>query len=755
MTPTEGSPTPVTELDIADSAQVSPEHFAETRPLDPLESLQKITSLKLKIKRRLKVLEKSDTKDKEALAKFRGQLKTIKKARDGLDEHMRQLLMEVAIELTNTQEKISRTRISARVDEIPFEEFQDTIYRLRHRRDRLERWQLNLRGWLAAVDPFNVGGYIDVAFKDIPEDGFTLSVPGDPEESSTLLNVHAENLKQAFYTRKNAENKMNEIKRLGETSKGKEKARLADVYDTTKGARRNARVQIRFYQQRLDQLVQDYESDLETLDAQLEAVRDKMGMQELAPAEFEAAEKRFNHAKTDITKGIALAKRLIHANSLDDVPQPRGTFLQRLGFGRDSSTDKKTRIALWIAASLWLISILLPSVGDSSLLKAFSNFNGTSSTVAIIFALPIIAAIATIGISVLANNAARGFSLMGLWAITALLLAYCVNEANFTLDPLANRFRSGTTWILRPGMTAMLAANLFLLIAAVTALSRNKTQLRYATAAGLLTVAIVAAITTNGFGVYIPLPVIDNIQESFDEQAGRQTGRLRISNEGRRTLHLVSRRTSAHNGYLYTIERKVGGSSFSGVTPDGNDIGTAVAYSDISLSPGTYTDIPYDLPVGDYHLLLIPRPAHEKIEKAFAIEDPNSDPPPFSFADSSIPETNENGAVIIRFDPPRTAQTPQRDRTPDTPRPSDSPASGLPAVELTGVITSADGVPHFSIELFVDNEKKGRTLRMSLKDTLFDGWVLSEYNPSQGTVTLQKETKYLVLRRGERLSLTS
>lgn len=753
---TEGAPTPVTELDIAESAQVSHENVAGSRPLDPLESLQQITSLKLKIQRHLKALEKSGSKDKTSLAKLHSQLKRVKKARNGLDEHMRQLIMEVAIELTNTYEKISRAQISARVGEISFEEYQGTVYRLRHRRDRLERRQLNLRGWLAATDPFNVGGYINVNLKDIPEDGFTLPVPGDPEDSSNLLTAHAENLKQAFQLRKTAENKMNVLKRLGEASEGKEQARLADAYNTTKGIRRNVRAQITFYQQRLAELIQDYEGDLETLEAQLDVERDKVGMNELHRTEFEVIEQQFTRAKLDLAKGIDLAKRLVQANALDDVPEPRGTFLQRLGFG-GSAVGNRTPIALWVAAGLWVVSIILPSIGDSSLFKAFLDFNSTSSSVAIVFALPIIAAIASIGISFVTKNAARGFSLIGLCAVTTLLFAFYVNEANFSLDPLANRFRSGTIWFVRPGMAAMLLANLFLLISAITTLSPNKIQLRYAIICGLFIAILAATVSTNGFGRHVPVPVIEDIQENFARQTSRLSGKLRISNEGSRTLHLVSRRTSAHNGFLYTIERKVGGSSFSGITPDGNDVGNLTSYADISLSPDAYTDIPYELPPGDYRLLLIPRPADENIEKAFSIVDPNPDARLSSFNTSPERETDENGAVIIRFDDPPGPRTTNPTRAPEsTAQPvSDTPDSLLPAVELSGIITSADGIPHFSVELFTENEKKGRAMKVSLNDTLFDGWIITEFNSAQNTLTLQKASKFLILRRGERLSLNS
>jgi hypothetical protein len=44
-------------------------------------------------------------------------------------------------------------------------------------------------------------------------------------------------------------------------------------------------------------------------------------------------------------------------------------------------------------------------------------------------------------------------------------------------------------------------------------------------------------------------------------------------------------------------------------------------------------------------------------------------------------------------------------------------------------------------------------LTVSLGGTLWDEWVISEFNPDQRTVTLERDGRFLILRRGSPLAL--
>jgi len=69
-------------------------------------------------------------------------------------------------------------------------------------------------------------------------------------------------------------------------------------------------------------------------------------------------------------------------------------------------------------------------------------------------------------------------------------------------------------------------------------------------------------------------------------------------------------------------------------------------------------------------------------------------------------------------------------------------------VELKGIMTGPDGETRFSFALLLPDGRENPKM-LSLGDTLWDEWEVSEYNPSYRTVTLQNEGKMIILRRGE------
>ena len=94
---------------------------------DILEPLRTIASLKFKLAQQRSQLEKLDTSDSSLLAELDGHLTRVDRIRDELNEKLRQLLMETAIELTGTQEKLSQSRIDARVTGMNIAEYQESV----------------------------------------------------------------------------------------------------------------------------------------------------------------------------------------------------------------------------------------------------------------------------------------------------------------------------------------------------------------------------------------------------------------------------------------------------------------------------------------------------------------------------------------------------------------------------------------------------------------------------------------------------
>jgi len=104
--------------------------------------------------------------------------------------------------------------VDARVSGMSIGAYQETVHRLRARRDRLEHRQSNLRAWLALRDPFLAGGYLDLTMDALPQDGFALNIPAEPEEDGTLLNRHTESLRAAMEMRAKAEQNIEAARRL-------------------------------------------------------------------------------------------------------------------------------------------------------------------------------------------------------------------------------------------------------------------------------------------------------------------------------------------------------------------------------------------------------------------------------------------------------------------------------------------------------------------------------------------------------------
>lgn len=336
-------PTPVTELDRSDGAESSQQHMAGSVPLDSMTSMQTLTSLQLRIERKIQIIDLTDKDNVEGRAEWKGRLTRVRRLRIALDEQIHQSLMEVAIALTTTQENIADLQLSARVDEIPFDIFQEQVYELRLRRDHLERQQLNLRGWLATVGPSAVGGYRDVTIDELPKDGFDLSLQMEPDYVDSLLNVHADGLKQAFALRAKAEQKIEEIKNIRDSSKPEARARLKDPYALAKASHAIAEMQIGYFQQRLTVLIQDYESDTETLDAHIATARDQLSMDQLERSDYDRLKSAARHTKLDLNKGCSVARRLLLTKAAHEVPEPKGSFIKRIS--KSDSSQKQGGIA--------------------------------------------------------------------------------------------------------------------------------------------------------------------------------------------------------------------------------------------------------------------------------------------------------------------------------------------------------------------------------------------------------------------------
>lgn len=753
----EGDSTPNTELDLVDGGTPAEARASRSKkggtagsvPLDILDPLRKLCSLQYKLARQLDMLDKNRDEDRTTYAEIEGHLTRVGKLRMRLDDHLHQLLMEVAIELTNTQEKIAQSRLAARVGEIGYGEYHDTIFRLRSRRDRLERRQQNIRGWLAIHNPHQAGGFLDLSIESIPADEELFVFPPDPDDSQPLLSLHSTGLREALEDRSGAERKLAEAERM---AKGDTQPHaLDDVRSECKWDKRRAQANIAFHRNRLERLQKDFATDLESANAQLEVARGRLRSDEMTRSEFDAIEKGLIRAKKDLAKGQTVVARALSSNVSGDVPAPHGTFMERLGFGADKDLEPDKVIA-WAASALLCLSIFLPSIGDTSLVRGYIEFQGLAGAASWLFLGPLAVAIAISGITALPDARVRGILTLIVWVLSLVAGAYIVNIGQYSLNPMAAQFRSGLTWLVRPGILLSIFGSVGIAASAAVALwSEEKLRVGFSI---VLAVGVLAASGLLGLfsSANRQLPEVEVLLGNYVDGT-RQEGQFTIRNTSGKELYLLSRPSSARGTYVIAVERRAGENSWpdiSGSVLKDRPMGGADAGLLYTVEPHRTLDVLFELPPGEYQVLLHSRSRNEKIVQQFTIEDPAP-----AGAAAPGPSTGAGNAVAT-VDTERATSEEQTAASSEPPefQPEAPPEPGEVLIaELNGIMTAPDGSTRFSFMTSAPDGDKTRHM-LSLEDTVWGDWTVSEYNPEMNTVTLQGDGKILILRRGDRVELT-
>jgi hypothetical protein len=740
-------PTPNTELDIADVSKVNREDYSGTTPLDPLESLQRLTSLQWKLERKLDKIRSVKPVDQNLKAETKGQLTKLNQVRNDFDEQLRQRLMEAAIELTSAQEKITHLQVSVRVNEISYDEFHEQVTRLRARRDRMERRQQNLRGWIASVDPFVIGGYISMDLDSIPDDGYRLFVPSEPEETEGLLQAYTRGLKQAMKDRSLAEHKLDEAKNIRDESG--DTLSLQAVAEA-RGERNRARGNVGFYQARLNQLKRDLKSDLETAESQLDNVRSRLSMGDITRSTFDDIESGIKRVKLDNAKGLSVIERALAANASGDIPQVRGTFLERLSI-RNAGIAQWSIPMAWAAALLYGVSVFLPLVGTQSLLRSFLDYYAFGSTGIWWIGVPLVTGIGVGLASIIGSPTIRGQVLLGIGVLTYLLMVYGVHESNYSLDPMASKFRTGGDWYFRPGILVLLLATVGVLASGCMELWSKRNGKIGIGGALLVLILLESYIVTDAFYTRLPEAEISTPTVGpQDSRTGYNVAVIEISNIGKRSFHLVNRESSARNAYRISLEKRVGSSSFADAVPrqfNRQDSVMSGSLASVTIEPSEGYIEPFPLAPGEYKIVLTSMDGQEMTEK-FTMDEIITESPVLQPPLTDIPPD-----VIVPAQGEPTAIQGEMDEETETTSEivPDEPQVVLPLVLLKGILESADGSPRFSIVLTEDGTEEKLTL--GLGEPLISDWIVTEYNPGQSTITLQRDGGLMIIRRGEVYSI--
>lgn len=738
--------------DESDLPLGEPQESSSPPVLDILEPLRVLCSRDHRLRCQLAALKEAPTEDAEQeQATLKKDLDLVQKARVSLEETLRQRLMETTIELASAQERVAQASLSARIGEMDFSIFRDTVDRLRHRREYLERLQQNLRAWLMVDNPHVAGGYANVAADEVPNEGFEVALPPEPFDPRTLFDIHIDGLREALQRRERAALRLSEMERLkGEATMPAQV--LMDCRADSKAEKLRAEAEVTFRRKRLEQVSNDCATDVQAIQACLEHARKRLANGLLDKPAFAAAEREMLRVQRDCARVHSLVTRALMASNAQDVPQPSGSLIKRMVRPMKRQPRAETDVDSWVAwgsAVALGLCVFLPLMSDLSPLQILRSAAHQGSAVSWVLVIPLLAgALATL-MGAWPSRLGRGLGLGLVWLAFTAVCAVLVHEGHYGIHPLAVRFREGGPWFIRTGMILLILANAGLLGSALLALAPLKGgRIALAAIVGICGI-VCAAVSTDFAGIRTEMPSLDVTWKANDSAANWTMTRhpyaaeILINNTGHRGMVLGSALMDCRNSYTILLESK---------SPDGlwqeTQLTGAKGNREIPSGGGTVT-FRQELAAGTYRARLIANAGRRSFTKPFElpqIAEPAAEvkpPAPEPPAPKAVPEP------AAKEPETQPAEAPQPE--PAAPPVQASPYAGV-EVELRGIVRNEHRAPRFSIALYLSNATE-KFLDLSVGETLFEPWTVLEFNPDRQTVTISDGSRILILKRGQRTPL--
>lgn len=732
---------PIDEQEVAPiPEQEEGKRRRSSTPIDVLEPLRVLCNLRDKVERQLEAFSASKEGASGKLqetnkAELLGYRARIKNAQADLEEDLRQRLMETAIELANVQEKIAGLCLAVRVGESTFAGYLEQVDKLRRKRDHFERRQVNLRGWLTVDDPHLAGGHMEVTFDQIPRGEPRVSLPSESDGQGSLLDWHVEELRQALEVRSAAERKLGEAERM-KTGAAMSERSLEEIRLEAQGERTRARARVQFCRERLEQLAEDYASDMQAIDAQLDHARGRLKAGRTTREQFNQAEQNCNRSRADLMKARAVVVRALSANTVEEVPRLRGTFIERLA---RPSTGARATADVWVAAAsaCLLFAVLgLPVAGTFSPLKALSTLQSQGGDAHWLVSFPSVVAILAVLSAFIPFRATRGLLFTAVWLIGSLLSVAYLHEAAYAIGIVETQLREGGPLLTRAGIIVFTAGlSLLGLAAAMALLPLRETRAVFPIAALVLAAGIAAVVTDFG-GYRLPKPDVQTSSVPIEGVSPLMyETKLTVQNNGGRMLILAPDMTM-HNAYDFILESRIGTESWAEVRepvsvqvsgrPEPQQATGANIVPVASGSNATYT---YRLKPGTYRVLL---QAHDPVRsRQFA---------PFTLAAAAPGSAAQPGLPAAPGGQPADPGSAQQL--------SNELLRQITAqVELRAIIAAQGKPANFSIAVTLP-DGRSRTGTYTVGAEVHDGWSVREFNPNEQTVTLSKDKDVLIIRRG-------
>ncbi len=728
---------PVDEREVSPPAEEDGKRKRLSAPIDVLEPLRLLCSLRAIADKQIRALDDLGPKAAKAESANRAELlghrTRIKNLQADLEEELRQRLMETAIELSSVQEKIAELSLAVRVGEIAFPEYQEHVERLRRKRDHCERRQTNLRGWLTVEDPYLAGGPQDVSLSQIPHALPRVSLPPDSAAGTSLLNAHVDELRNAFEQRSSAERKLGEAERM-KTGAAMSERSVEECLADAEANRSRARARLQFCRERLEQLAEDFASDMDGLDAQLDHARGRLKAGRIDREEFNEVERRCLRARGDLTKARALVVRALAANTMDDVPRLRGTFLDRLAKPTKPTRTPAESWVAFVSAALMLFVLFLPIAGESTPLELYRTLAAQGAESHWLVSFPMVTAILIALLSFVPQRTVRGLALAVVWLLAGLLSAVYFHEAAYEMGLVAERLRDGGPLLQRTGIVVYFLSLCGVGIASAIALLPPRDTRPVFPVVALVMAAGLGAIFTDFAGMRVASPAIDVTPTPIEgEYPARYETNVTVRNDGARILVLTSDSTMA-NAYDFFLDSKIGESSWADAgTPEkivagGREFRMASAAPQlISIPAQQQAILTFRLSPGTYRVLLKSNDPAKTRQREFTLESREE-------AETPTPAGNTTGE--------QPGEPAQPGLTPELLR------QISPQVVLRGVMATPGKPAVFSILVSLP-DGRSRAETYSVGDEVYDGWVAGEFNPQEQTVTLTKGGDILILRRGE------
>ncbi|MBL7647046.1 MAG: hypothetical protein JNK74_12745 [Candidatus Hydrogenedentes bacterium] len=678
------------------------------------EPLGRLCNYEAKVNAQLADLRggKASELDQTTLMSYRG---LARKARQTLEKKMRDELIDVASELQSLREGLARETAALRGAETDYPEFSKRVLPLRKRREVLACRHQNLRGWLSTEDPHMAGGHADVALADVPVDSIDAPFPLARELDSLPIEHSVLKLEEALRQREKADRRLNELHRAnldGKIPAEEMKAQRAD----TDAERERARTGVAFYRARLQQVIQDCEEDSSAIQAHLDLKRRQLESGAITKAAYEVLEESLFRAQLDIKRARNLATRALNANTISDVPNPRGTFLERLA--RPGTQQRGLGVDSWLGwlGSALLLSVIFVPLGD--------NVPGGNPAVFQGLTLGLFVGGAFLGLSVtLAARGPRALALGAMWLILTLAGAAYFQYELGAVGPAGSTLRAGEPWWASLGGQMLLCG---WGVAAIAVL------VSYAALPGLrwMGPVLVAAGTALALGIlndyagYLrALPVLEAVTMEPDAASGAYAVTVPLRNRGNRAFWLGGDRVSVPRASDYVMELQGPDNAWIDAgAPPGVTVGEVNSGINLDVgvpvAAGSQVAVHHQLVPGTYRVQFRPEWGDGTVlEQTFQLE-------PFA-------------VDLETFFPPEGEGTGS----------ATTSGSGV-MVELRGVVDGEASQPKFSL-IITQPDGTERREQFVLGDKLHGEWSISEFNPAHNTMTLSDGKRLLIVERGK------